>query len=495
MGAFISDLLRKQNLSQLLGLVSQGQGGQDQGQTQGTYDPQSSPSNPQFTMQGQVQPQSQPQSQSSDQGSQGSKQLIDRTQQPPLTPREQALQAYRSALQAPAPEYHPSILRRVVGGLLGGTVGITNPQAGNQLATNIVQSPYKSQLSKYQRDLAQKKEAYDLESSAEAGTAKNEEQMSQKKAEEARANAEEARRAGEAFKISPEGQAFEIKKLNIEHPNTPKLPTPYQLLLNNGEKVIAFEGQGGQFNDSQGNIYGPSAVKNAYKLGMEPKEVAPKEPKPSRAGEEGAIDAWTAEHGRAPNYSERIGIHRQVVDKVPDSGTAEITKEFKLQSAKEVAARSYQRNLDQSSAQLTRINNAIEEVDSSKPEYLAAAIPTVLTAIVSGQGTGVRITQPEMNSLIKARGFGDSIEAFTNKISGKGDLSAQQKKDLKGLLSDVQSKITQKQREYANTIDEIYDSDGIEGINKARTKFNKSLTQQDQSQGTNNSKDPLGILK
>jgi Skp family chaperone for outer membrane proteins len=459
MGAFIGDLLRQQRLAQQLGLTN--------GQSQiPPYLAANSPQDQNQSTQGQVQPPLPQQQQTSEQPS----------------PRDQALSDYRQALQSSAPTYNPSVPRRIIGGVLGAGVGMTNPQGGKGVAQEITHGPYNQALTKYQENLARKKQAFETESSSELESAKTEEQREQKKAEVERAGAESSRRAGEQFKISPEGQSFELKKLMIEHPNTPKISDYYKLELKNGETAYAIKDKTGQFVDDKGTIYSGSEdgpIKNAYKIGTEPRATTAK---PEREGEAGAIDAWTSEHGRAPNYTERLAIHRSYADKPQDSGVAGVTKEFKLQSAKDSAARPYQRSLDQSTQQLDRINRAIEEVDSSKPEYLATAIPTVLTALVSGQGTGVRITQAEMNSLIKARGLGDSVEAFTNKISGQGNLSTQQKKDLKGLLSDVQKKVSDRQKDYSNTMDEIYDSDGVEGINKARTKFNKKLTGQDQNQ-------------
>ena len=399
--------------------------------------------------------------------------------------RDKALNSYRQALQAPAPQYNPSILRRVIGGLLGAGVGITNPQAGNELSRNITQQPYNKQLSEYQQNLAQKKAIFDLEEGAQKESSLENEQRTRTEAEKERASAEVARRLDEEGKLrtlqpgTPEYKA-ELEKLKIQHPNTPKLPSPYELELKNGEKIpVAYEQQNGQFKDTNDNIYGPDAIKSARKIGTnEPKS---EKEKPEREGEAGAIDQWTKEHGRAPNYSERVSIHRQYAEKPVDSGAAAIANEFKLQTAKTAAARSFERNRDLATQQLDRIDRGIEEVNSSKPTDLAIAIPTVLTALVSGQGTGVRITQAEMNNIIKARGFGDSIQAFTNKLQGLGNLADKQKVDLKGLLSDVRKKVEQRQRETSDTADAIYDADDLKAINAARTKYNKKLIGQDQN--------------
>lgn len=408
------------------------------------------------------------------------------TIQPPAqsqpSPRDQALSEYRQMIQSGAPsqsDYKPSITRRIIGALLGAGVGLSNPQAGSAIGHQISYGPYDKASSDYQKKLAEKKLAYETESGAQKEGISEKEQLARTDAEGERAQAETARRLGEEGKLrslqpgTPEFEGEE-RKLKIQHPNTPKIPVPYELTLKNDEKVVGYEGQNGQFKDAEGNIYGTDSIKSARKVGTsEPKSSIEK---PAREGEAGAIDQWTKEHGREPSYAERKTIHREYADAPKDTGVNDFRKEIQMQTAREVAQRPHQRNLDAATNQLDRINRSISMIDTSKPEDIALAIPEILTSVVSGQGTGVRITTPEINRMVHARGLGESVDAFLNKLKGKGDLGGIQKSDLKGLLTDVQAKVVEKQKDISDLMDKIDSATKPEDIGKAQIEYRKKLT-------------------
>ena len=68
-----------------------------------------------------------------------------------------------------------------------------------------------------------------------------------------------------------------------------------------------------------------------------------------------------------------------------------------------------------------RIQQTLHSVDAG---YVGQglAIPELLTSLVSGQGTGVRITQPELNAITANRGIKGNAEAWFNSMAGKGKL-------------------------------------------------------------------------
>jgi len=106
------------------------------------------------------------------------------------------------------------------------------------------------------------------------------------------------------------------------------------------------------------------------------------------------------------------------------------------------------------SSQLDKILDAEKMVAGGAVDQ-ALGIPKVLTALVSGQGSGVRITQAELNSIAHARGIEGDIQGFIQKASGKGQLTAQQQQELSGLLHDVRQRILQKKAIADSAIDEM----------------------------------------
>lgn len=417
-----------------------------------------------------------PQSQESFQPQQSQPQSPQPQVQAPVSPRDQALADYRQTLQQMPSQanYHPTVLRRIAGALLGGIAGAHDPRTGYEVGHGIAYGPYEKNLSEYQKKLAQKKEAYETELGAEKESSLEQEQEERTKAETARALTEQ----GKLRSLQPGTPEYkgELEKLKIQHPNIPKLPVPYEITLKkDNEKIVGYEGQDGQFKDAEGNIYGTDAIKEARKVGTN--EPRTSESKPPREGEAGAIDQWSQEHGRAPNYSERLAIHKDYETKPPaNNDTQGFRREIQMQGARESAQRPHQRNLDLATQQLDRINRSISMIDTSKPEDIALAIPEILTALISGQSSGVRITTPEMNNLIHARGWGDSVEALTNKIRGLGSLSNKQKSDLKGLLTDVQAKVGDRQKDISDLMDKIDSAEKPEDIGKAQIEYRKKLT-------------------
>jgi len=93
---------------------------------------------------------------------------------------------------------------------------------------------------------------------------------------------------------------------------------------------------------------------------------------------------------------------------------------------------------------LDKVNAVRLEVNQKGAVGKALGLPALLVAVVGGKGTGVRITMPELNRLANARGITGSVDAFFNKISGQGDLSDQQVKEINTILDAIDEKVGQK---------------------------------------------------
>ncbi len=120
-------------------------------------------------------------------------------------------------------------------------------------------------------------------------------------------------------------------------------------------------------------------------------------------------------------------------------------------------------------SQLDKILDA-EKMVSGGAVQQALGIPKVLTAVISGQGSGVRITKSEMDSIAKARGLGGDIEGFFNKLSGNGQLTTQQKAQMQSVLGDVRERIMQKKAIARQASDEINNAPDRAGVLAAEKK-------------------------
>jgi hypothetical protein len=99
---------------------------------------------------------------------------------------------------------------------------------------------------------------------------------------------------------------------------------------------------------------------------------------------------------------------------------------------------------------ITAGNNQLERMDEARAmingsaEAQALGIPKVLTALVSGQGTGVRITQPELNAIGKARGFAGDVQGTINALAGKGKLTKEQQQQITAIIDDAKRRLQEK---------------------------------------------------
>jgi hypothetical protein len=135
----------------------------------------------------------------------------------------------------------------------------------------------------------------------------------------------------------------------------------------------------------------------------------------------------------------------------------------------------YQKGFDAASAQLEKIDKTRRSVDAG---YVGQglAIPELLTSLVSGQGTGVRITQAELNAITRNRGIKGDAESFFNKISGKGNLTATDKAQIKSVLDDAQRVISEKQQIHKDALDKMEGSGSRQDIIAADREARQKLS-------------------
>ncbi len=137
-------------------------------------------------------------------------------------------------------------------------------------------------------------------------------------------------------------------------------------------------------------------------------------------------------------------------------------------------AKPYRAQVQGAAAQLDKIADAREMIKGNA-ESQALGIPKVLTALVSGQGTGVRITTPELNSIAKARGVQGDVEGWLRRVEGKGQLTPEQQKQLIGVLDDVEARIREKVGGLNGAIDSITSAKSREDAVKAESDYRKKI--------------------
>jgi hypothetical protein len=134
----------------------------------------------------------------------------------------------------------------------------------------------------------------------------------------------------------------------------------------------------------------------------------------------------------------------------------------------------YQKMVTGADAQLDKVLDA-EKLLAGGAVGQALGIPKILSALVGGQGSGVRITQAELQSIARARGIGGDIEGFFNRLSGQGTLTAAQKQQMQGLLSDVRDRINQKRALANSVLDDMNGATSREDVMRAEKRGRAGL--------------------
>jgi len=347
---------------------------------------------------------------------------------PPPTMREQTLSDYQKALSQPAPslsDYHPSIGRRIAGGVLGALAGAHDAKSGVQTGHEITYGPFERQMSDYQQALARKKEAYETAEKGELDKARLGVEDERAGAERARAGAEESRRKVSEFGISPEGWEREKEKLRIQHPEMRGTPPLFNIELKNGEKLSGIPEIGGRLMDPMTNtVIGQDAIKSISRIGTEGKTVTTKAPAVGTFGD--FLGSYAKKVGKATEdltEEDKIKAREEwsVAGETPAlrgqrTGTAARASETGGQSSYNRMAGMLDKDFNIMDAARQRLSNLESTLGQNNAQADALVFPELLSSIVGGTGTGFRMTQAEINNAVGGRTMWESLQATANKL-------------------------------------------------------------------------------
>ena len=115
----------------------------------------------------------------------------------------------------------------------------------------------------------------------------------------------------------------------------------------------------------------------------------------------------------------------------------------------------YRKGFTDAGNQITKVDAAKQLVNGNQAgQGLSAA--KVLTATVSGQGSGVRITMPELQMFMQARGIKEDAQAWLNHITGNSEYADSQRQQISQVLDDVKSRLMQKQAVYNDGLNKLH---------------------------------------
>ena len=144
------------------------------------------------------------------------------------------------------------------------------------------------------------------------------------------------------------------------------------------------------------------------------------------------------------------------------------------------------------SGQLDTIDKTLRSINSGYKGQ-ALALPETLTSLVSGQGTGVRVTMPELEMIGQHNGVKGDIESFFSRIAGQGSMTAEDKKQLAGILSEARTRLQDKVAIHSQTLDAINGANSREEIQQADKLARKLLNDYEHADKIGTAKDGTRI--
>ena len=94
---------------------------------------------------------------------------------------------------------------------------------------------------------------------------------------------------------------------------------------------------------------------------------------------------------------------------------------------------------------LDKVASARALLDQENMTGDALGLPAILTSVVGGQGSGIRVTMPELNTLGAAHGVKGTVESFFSKIAGEKTIPEDQRQQAKAVLDAIAVRVRQKQ--------------------------------------------------
>ena len=149
--------------------------------------------------------------------------------------------------------------------------------------------------------------------------------------------------------------------------------------------------------------------------------------------------------------------------------------DFKLQTAKENAAKSYEAILQKNSDKVTNLQEALGMLDDPNGMKDALSVVKTLVATSGGLGSGVRITNAELSRIASARSFQGSIQVAIDHFINGESLSDAQRYQMQQIVQDVATVINRKQSILYDAAASIRNATNLSQINAAQNLADRQI--------------------
>jgi hypothetical protein len=164
-----------------------------------------------------------------------------------------------------------------------------------------------------------------------------------------------------------------------------------------------------------------------------------------------------------------------IENKTADSN-AENRRDSQTQKDYDWYRNEWTKKFDTYDKQRDQINEANTFISKSAMGDAIGAIKS-LSSMAAGMGSGVRITQAELNSIVHARGYGGDAMAWLQKFGDGRNLTPDQEGQLKSVLGGINSLAARKESFMNRVLDDLGDARDIDSLRKIDSQARAALAQ------------------
>ncbi len=152
--------------------------------------------------------------------------------------------------------------------------------------------------------------------------------------------------------------------------------------------------------------------------------------------------------------------------------------------------RAYNRLETSLNKELDPVNKQIENLQEARRLISSGAVGQALgtvkslVAIAGGQGSGLRVTAAELNSIPAARGLPGGFDRLVNNIMGSGALTGESQRQLDDVLGQVEAIAMRKQALVNKHLDRAAQARSPQEIHQVDTDYRHEVSQALQPQGS-----------
>jgi hypothetical protein len=206
-----------------------------------------------------------------------------------------------------------------------------------------------------------------------------------------------------------------------------------------------------------------------------------------------ADDAKTITNGLSTVIGKQQGDTHITIARDNADTKASAAQDKDTRKAAHELANSYRKDFSAAQSQLDTLDQAKAEINSGAVGQAVGTIKTIV-ALAGGKGSGVRVTNPELNSIVHSRGFKGDFDVFLQKFDTGKPLAPDQVKEITSVLDLIKSKAAEKESRLNDVLDKLQNATTKDDVNKIDSEYRKGSLHggSDTSQGKFSVIDPNG---